>query len=172
MAMTICADCGESKFHKAQGVCAACYERRRRRAAGSKPIMRRPDKCIVCEREMYSSSQTKPKPSAVQYRGNGMCSTCARGGKPKTFREPSPSECIDCGVPMRPYNRSEADHPGTRKHASKGRCTVCYGRHIRGTDKKPKPEPTVDPALEAFNRKRRERLAAQQRAAQIRKRVA
>jgi hypothetical protein len=159
-----------TKPHKAHGLCGACYARRQRRAAGSKPINRRPDNCELCGRELYSTSQPKPNADAVSYRGNGKCTTCHRHGAPKQFRTMAPAECIDCGIGLRTYKDPEGKHPGTRKHAAKGRCTVCYGRHIRGTDKPRTVEPvTIDPALEAMMRKRRERLARQQRLAQIRR---
>lgn len=185
MALTPCTDCGRPR--RPQGVrkddypgttltgsrdlCKACYNRKRRREAGAQPVARRPDNCTLCGRQVYSTSQPKPNAEAVAYGGHGKCSGCNKRGKPVPPRKPRPAECIDCGIPLRPSGSIPDDHPGTRTHSAKGRCTVCYGRHLRGTDKPAieAPTPDVDPALEAFNRRRAERKARQQRLAQVRR---
>lgn len=42
--------------------------------------------------------------------------------------------CLDCGVPMRPAGRTEAEFPGTVAHYGRGLCSPCsYLRLKAGT---------------------------------------
>ena len=37
------------------------------------------------------------------------------------------THCADCQIPLRTQGMDAAKMPGTRLHAAKGRCGVCYG---------------------------------------------
>ena len=154
-------------------LCKGCYAREQRRKKGIKSRRRATNNCLNCGIELYTKTDKHtqpPTPDAVPHAARGLCNGCYKYGKPSKPKKPAPTECRQCEHPLRASKRKLADYPGTLQHAGKGLCTRCY--YHRTEAPTPALEPTVDPALEAFNRKRRDRLAAQQRAAQHRKRVA
>jgi hypothetical protein len=168
-------DC--TRPHRARGMCNMHYRRwqrhgdpthytppnecgtygayQRHRAAGEQPCQPCLDAMNAYNRERRANMPKRPKPVARD----------VPAGTP---------HCGDCGRPMMGRSTTKANLPEgwARKHSVTS-CTACYekARKKRATPKaevSPAP-PVVDPALEAFNRRRAERLARQQRLAQVRR---
>lgn len=52
--------------------------------------------------------------------------------------------CTECDTPLRPARKTATELPGTRPHATKGKCRPCYDREYRASrrDTRPALEPT------------------------------
>lgn len=113
----------------AGGKCATCYGRpyTEQRKMG-------PPNCLTCERPMRHTGQLlEDHPGTVKHVGNGLCGKCTnRQGRTDIVEHSKPpSDCVDCGKPMRTSNQRLADFPGTTAHRGQGVCDGCTKKRKR-----------------------------------------
>lgn len=139
--------------------------------------------CSTCGRQMRPSNRSiADNPGTIAHHGHGVCVSCTKRAQRKAagkeYRPKRPTHCVGCNRPLRPGKTKPADYPGTVEHRGKGRCQLCTKQ--QATPDAPKPviqklrapaEPIegINPAMDAYLRKRRERLARQQRLTQVRR---
>jgi DNA-directed RNA polymerase subunit RPC12/RpoP len=143
--------------------------------------------CLACGRQMRPCNRPiADNPGTIAHHSKGVCVSCTkrrqRGIDSTEYKPKIQAEnCIDCDRQLRPRRARAADYPGTVEHRGEGRCQTCGIRRakaMRPQAPKPAPKPAaevitgVDPAMDAYMRKRRERKARQERIAQIRRRAA
>jgi len=99
-----------------------------------------PEHCIACRRPMRrKTAEPTGRPGEVTYVGQGMCTTCYRGGPKKPGPQPvdyTKLRCVRCDRGLRHTLQRAADFPGTRSFAARDEsgapvCNTCNAREKR-----------------------------------------
>ncbi len=90
-------------------------------------------RCSNCDKTMRPKhTKAADHPGTVLHRGRGVCATCharakaAERGREAKPRKEGPTHCVRCTVPLRKWNETVKDRPGTRANTGNGVCDGCY----------------------------------------------
>lgn len=127
-------DAPGAKRHIRDGLCRPCISVREGRTA-RRP---RPERCRRCDRPVRpAEARVADWPGTVQYRGNGVCATCADHVNGTTKPKPRrPERCEQCDRPL--FSNTPAGlanrKPGEVQYGGKGCCSTCFKKVYYSTN--------------------------------------